>query len=107
MSQFTPRSGKANYIKPRGKHFYYHRAIPPEFRQFFDGKTEWNIKLEATTEAGRKAEAGALAHQHNKTMTIDVVEHATITDSDRFYHGIAHAGLDGGTTRRNMSASPG
>lgn len=74
MSQFNPRSGKANYIKPRGKHFYYRRSIPVEFRSFFDDKTEWNIKLEAATEAGRRAEAGALAHQHNKAMTFNMIE---------------------------------
>ena len=68
MSQFTPRSGKTNYIKPRGKHFYYRRSIPLEFRPLVDGKTEWNIKLEAATETGRRAEAGALAHQHNRMM---------------------------------------
>lgn len=82
MSHFTPRSGKANYIKPRGKHFYYHRSIPPEFREFFDGRTEWNTKLEATTEAGRRAEAGALAHQHNKTMTLDVIEPTYLSASN-------------------------
>jgi len=82
MTQFTPRSGKANYIKPRGKRFYYRRAIPKEFRSLFDGKTEWNIKLEAATDAGRRAEASALAHMHNKSMTLSVVDDATITDSD-------------------------
>lgn len=74
MSQFRPRSGKANDIKSRCKHFRYCRAVPPEFCQFFDGKTEWNIKLEGATEAVRRGEAGALAHQHNKMMTIDVVD---------------------------------
>lgn len=71
MSQFTPRNGKANYIKPRGKSYYYRRPIPEQFRPFFGGKTEWNIKLEAKTDAGRRAEAGALAHQHNKMMSIE------------------------------------
>lgn len=82
MSQFTPRSGKANYIKPRGNRFYYRRAIPHEFRWMFREKTEWNIKLEAATEAGRRAEAGALAHKHNKAMTMDVIEHTMISESD-------------------------
>jgi hypothetical protein len=72
MSEFTPRSGKANYIKSRGKHFYYRRTIPKEFRSFFGDMTEWNIKLEAATEAGRRAEAGALAHQHNNMMMFDL-----------------------------------
>jgi integrase len=71
MSKFTPRSGKSNYIKPRGKKFFYRRVIPTEFRQFFDGKTEWNIELEATTDAGRKSEAGALAHRHNGMLVAD------------------------------------
>lgn len=82
MTQFTPRSGKANYIKSRGKHFYYRRAIPEAFRWMFDGKTEWNIKLESATEAGRRVEAGALAHQHNKAMAYNVVEPTYIPETD-------------------------
>jgi integrase len=87
MSQFAPRSGNANYIKRRGKSYYYRRVIPVKFRSFFEGKTEWNIKLEAATDAGRKAEAGTLAHKHNKMMTIenfdDIVtsEHNPVDDT--------------------------
>ncbi len=86
MSQFTPRSGKANYIKPRGKHFYYRRAIPPEFREFFDSGTEWNIKLEGATEAARRVEAGALAHKHNRLMLgsfedAAIVQHSKVDDT--------------------------
>ncbi len=82
MSQFSPRSGKANYIKSRGKSFYYRRAIRPEFRWMFGGKTEWNIKLEGVTDASRRAEAAALAHQHNKAMMFNVVDDVTLTDTD-------------------------
>ncbi|WP_239200548.1 tyrosine-type recombinase/integrase [Thalassobius sp. Cn5-15] len=82
MSNFSPRSGKANYIKPRGKSFYYRRAIPPEFRWMFGGKSEWNIKLEGPTDASRRAEAAALAHQHNKAMMYDVMEDVKVTDDD-------------------------
>lgn len=81
MTQFTPRSGKANYIKPRGKHFYYRRNIPPEFRPLLQGKTEWHIKLEAATEAGRRVEAGALAHQHNRMMIGSFDGAADVTQS--------------------------
>lgn len=81
MSKFTPRRGKANYIKPRGKHFYYHRSIPSEFRPMFGGKIEWNIKLGAATEAGRKAEAGALAHQHNRMMIGSFEDAAVVEQS--------------------------
>lgn len=82
MSEFRPRNGKANYIKPRGKSFFYHRAIPPEFRWMFGGRTEWNIKLEGPTDASRRAEAAALAHQHNKAMMYNVIEDVTVTNTD-------------------------
>ena len=86
MSQFTPRSGKANYIKPRGKHFYYRRSIQKEFRPFLDDKTEWNIKLEGATDAARRAEAGALAHKHNRMMLgsfedAAIVQHSQVDDT--------------------------
>ena len=73
-TQFTPRNGKANYIKPRGKSFYYRCVIPKEFRWLFDGKTEWNIKLEGATQAARGVGPGALAHQHNRAMTYNVID---------------------------------
>ena len=72
MPSFSPRSGKANYIKSRGEYFYYRRVIPAKFRPFFEDKTEWNIKLTATTDAARRAEAGALAHEHNAMMVADL-----------------------------------
>ena len=86
MAGFSPRNGKSEYIKPRGKHYYYRRAIPPAFRSRFEGKTEWNIRLNAATEAGRRVEAGALAHQHNQLMLGDfdkfaVVEQSTVDDT--------------------------
>ena len=68
MADFSPRNGKSDYIKSRGKHFYYRPAIPPMFRSRFDGKTEWNIRLNAVTEVRRRVEAGALAHQHNQLL---------------------------------------
>lgn len=77
MASFSPRSGKSNYIKRRGNHHYYRRAIPPKFRAVFGGKTEWNIRLEGKTDAQRKAEAGALAHDHNRQMTLSDVADAT------------------------------
>jgi integrase len=82
MADFSPRQGKSDYIRPRGKHFYYRRVIPSKLRHFFGGKTEWNIRLEAATAAGRKAEAGALAHEHNMMMVTDLEAVATaITNS--------------------------
>jgi integrase len=71
LDEFTPRSGKANYVKQRGTKSYYRRVIPVRFRPFFDGKTEWMIELKGKTGAIRQAEAMALAHQHNEQMMVD------------------------------------
>ena len=79
MSQFAPRNGKSDYIKSRGKHFYYRRVIPVKFREFFGGKTEWNIRLKAATDAARRVEAGALAHKHNSFMVADYEKNASVT----------------------------
>lgn len=82
MSGFSPRSGRSNYIKQRGNSFFYRRAIPPAFRQFFGGKVEWNIKLVGTTDASRRAEAGALAHEHNVKMLGDFEKIAVVVPNE-------------------------
>lgn len=84
MADFSPRQGRSDYIRSRGKQFFYRRVIPPKFRSFFGGKTEWNIKLEAATAAGRRAEAGALAHKHNMMMVtnLEAVASATSNSAD-------------------------
>lgn len=78
MAKFTPRNGKNDYIKPRGDHYYYRRNIPESFRQFFDGKTEWNIKLSGTSDAARRAESLTIAHKHNGMLVPDMDTVATI-----------------------------
>lgn len=68
---FKPRRGRASYIKLHKGRYYYRRDIPKAFRGVI-GKTAWNIPLEGKTDAARKAEAGAIAHHHNKQMTMDM-----------------------------------
>ena len=48
----------------------------------FGGKSEWNIKLEGATDASRRAEAAALAHQHNKALMYNVIEEVKVTETD-------------------------
>ncbi len=70
MSEFKPRKG--SYIKERNGQFFYRRAIPSAFRDQYDGKSEWNIRLSGRTASERVSEAHAYAHQHNREMEFGV-----------------------------------
>jgi hypothetical protein len=107
MADFSPRQGSSDYIRPRGKQFYYRRVIPPKFRSFFGGKTEWNIKLESATAAGRRAEAGALAHKHNRMMVADLEAIArTTSNSADFGLAISADKTDTADFRGGLLISP-